>query len=142
QSVGVRDEIKFNIPGAGLHTIKPQSALPTITDAVTIDGYTQPGASANTEANGNNAVLLIELDGSMAGKKVNGLHITAGETKVQGLVIHSFPGSGILLGGSGINVISGNFIGTDPAGQTDKGNLNGIVISPGSSDNTIGGATP
>src|SRR5262245_56776486 len=42
------DTITFNIPGSGVHTIAPTSALPNITEAVTIDGYTQPGASANT----------------------------------------------------------------------------------------------
>src|SRR5262249_52497269 len=60
----VRDTITFNIPGAGVHTIAPQlAALPTITDPVVIDGYTQPGASPNTLAGGDNAVLLIELTG-------------------------------------------------------------------------------
>src|SRR5262245_60633998 len=42
------DIINFNIPSAGVHTITPTTKLPTITEAVTIDGYTQPGASANT----------------------------------------------------------------------------------------------
>src|SRR5260221_4562962 len=44
------DTIVFAIPGAGLHTIAPVSALPAITEAVLIDGYSQPGASANTLA--------------------------------------------------------------------------------------------
>ena len=40
------DNIVFNIPGPGPHTIQSAStfALPTITDPVIIDGYTQPGA--------------------------------------------------------------------------------------------------
>src|SRR5262249_39505577 len=38
------DTIAFNIPGDGVHTIKPASALPAVTDPVTIDGYTQPGS--------------------------------------------------------------------------------------------------
>jgi len=29
-SVGVADTISFNIPGAGVHTIVPLSALPTV----------------------------------------------------------------------------------------------------------------
>src|SRR5262249_51335666 len=57
------DIINFNIPGAGVHTITPTSELPTITETVTIDGYTQPGASANTLTVADDAVLLIELDG-------------------------------------------------------------------------------
>jgi trimeric autotransporter adhesin len=54
------DAITFDIVGAGVHTLTP---LPDITEAVTIDGYTQPGASQNTVEIGNNAVLLIELNG-------------------------------------------------------------------------------
>ncbi|MDQ3546245.1 MAG: CSLREA domain-containing protein [Verrucomicrobiota bacterium] len=57
------DIINFSIFGAGVKTITPTSALPTITEAVTIDGYTQPGAAENTLATGNNAVLLVELNG-------------------------------------------------------------------------------
>src|SRR5947209_1266892 len=51
--------IHFAIPGTGVQTISPTLALPTITDSVVIDGYTQPGASPNTLAIGDNAVLLI-----------------------------------------------------------------------------------
>src|SRR5258706_508114 len=39
---GVPDEIHFNIPGGGVHTIHPSNALPEIFGAVIIDGYTQP----------------------------------------------------------------------------------------------------
>ena len=40
------DVIDFQIPGSGVQTISPPSPLPTIAESVTIDGYTQPGASA------------------------------------------------------------------------------------------------
>src|SRR2546422_8582080 len=56
------DTINFNIPGAGVKTIHLTSNLPFITDQVTIDGYTQGVAVANTLAVGDNAVLLVELD--------------------------------------------------------------------------------
>src|SRR5207245_7441898 len=46
------DTIDFNIPGTGVRTITPATSLPNITDAVIIDGSTQPGASANTLAVG------------------------------------------------------------------------------------------
>src|SRR5262245_24506341 len=63
------DTIRFNIAGAPgtVHTIQPMGALPIITDALTIDGYSQLGAVANTSVNGNNAFLAIELDGTNAG---------------------------------------------------------------------------
>src|SRR3712207_1774109 len=53
------DTISFNIPGSGVQTIAPATALPIITDPVVIDGYTQPGAQENTLQQGSNAVLLI-----------------------------------------------------------------------------------
>ena len=62
---GTSDTINFNIPGTGVRTITPATVLPQITKAVVIDGYTQPGASQNTLANGDNAVLLIELAGHL-----------------------------------------------------------------------------
>src|SRR4051812_44978134 len=55
--------IGFNIPGPGVHTIRPDTWLPIIFGDLTIDGYTQPGSSPNTLAVGDNAVLLIEIDG-------------------------------------------------------------------------------
>ena len=86
------DTIKFNIAGAGVHTIAPTIALPTITDPVTIDGYTQPGSAANTQTiDGDDAVLLIELNGANAGA-ANGFTITAGSSTVRGLVINGFTG--------------------------------------------------
>ena len=42
------DTIAFNIVGSGVHTIAPASACRRSRDPVTIDGYTQPGSSANT----------------------------------------------------------------------------------------------
>src|SRR5262249_2061830 len=108
---GVPDRIEFNIPGAGVHTISPASALPAITDAVTIDGYTQPGASPNTLNVGDNAVLLIELNGANVS---SGLIITGGGSTIRGLVINRFGSQGddgVVLLKSDSNVIAGNFIG-------------------------------
>ena len=73
------------------------TGLPPITEAVTIDGYTQLGSSANTLAVGSNAVLLIELDGTATNAGVNGLAVSAATT-VRGLVINRFAGYGILVG--------------------------------------------
>jgi hypothetical protein len=52
------DTIAFNIPGMVVHTITPVTQLPSITSPVTLDGYTQPGSSANTLANGAKHVDL------------------------------------------------------------------------------------
>jgi hypothetical protein len=90
------DTISFNIGGgAGPHTITLLSPLPQIVEAVTIDGYSQPGSSMNTLPGGSDAVLLIELDGSSAGGGAEGLRIAASSCVVQGLVINRFDGHGI-----------------------------------------------
>ena len=106
--------IKFNITG-GSQTIQPGSALPTITQPVFIDGYSQPGASAGT--------VLIELDGTNAGLGVDGLTLTGNGSYVRGLAVNSFKGNGVVLqGSSGGQVLAGNRIGTGSGGNTDEGN--------------------
>ena len=142
------DTINFNIAGIGFHTISPGAALPTITDPVIIDGYSQPGSLVNTQTIGDNAVPLIELEGRSAGE-ANGFTITAGGSTVRGLVINRFIGSSgsagnaIALNGGGGNVIEGNFIGTDILGMLDLGNEdNAINMELGSNDNLIGGTAP
>ena len=148
------DTIAFSIPTSdpGYMTstplwwrIQPTSTLPTITDPVTIDGYTQPGASPNTNGPGlgSNAVLKIELDGTNAGAGPNavGLGITAGNSVVRGLVINRFTGPGILLYIGGGNSIEGNFIGTDVVGASDIGNSGAGLAITDSSDNVVGGTS-
>src|SRR5687768_15390159 len=76
QRAAATHTIVFNIPGPGPHTIAPRSPLPEITRPLTIDGYTETGASPNTLADGNNAVLKIQLDGSLAGAGTHGLVLT------------------------------------------------------------------
>jgi hypothetical protein len=144
-NIGGPDLITFNINGPGVQTISPGSVLPPITDPVTIDGYTQPGASPNTQASGSNAVLLIQLSGAQVPTPFPaGLAITAGNSTVQGLIINHFTqsGDGIFLGTNGGNTIVGNWIGTDATGNTAAGNFNGVEANNGSSNNTIGGTTP
>jgi hypothetical protein len=60
------DYVRFNIPGAGPHTIvTPLGGYPLITNnGVTIDGYSQPGSVPNSNPilGGNNAQLRIIID--------------------------------------------------------------------------------
>ena len=80
------DTISFNIPGSDpdcdpathVCTITPVTQLPLITSPVTVDGYTQPGSSANTVPNGDNAVLQIEISGVILGNNSSGLVLVAG----------------------------------------------------------------
>lgn len=149
-SAGVLDTIIFSIPGAGLHTIAPGSALPSITDPVIIDGYTQPGSSPNTNGSGvgDNAVLLIQLNGANAGT-VDGLTISAGNSSVRGLVINGFPrfsqgggGRGIVVQTAGGNIIQGNFIGTNAPGTAAAGNGESGIFIFNVPNNSIGGTNP
>ena len=137
------DVINFNILGGGVRTISPTSALPAITEPITINGYTQPGASANTLAVGSDAILLIELDGTNAGASTSGLTITAGNSTFRGLVINRFAFLGIDLQTNGGNTIAGNFIGTNASGTAGfpiPNNNVGVYVK--SANNIIGGVLP
>jgi CSLREA domain-containing protein len=138
------ENVFFNIAGDGVHTISPASELPTITDTVTLDGYTQPGSSPNTLAKGTNAVLNIHLNGTNAGELGGGLAIDAPDSVVKGLVINRFGSFGVraLDGGSG-STIEGSFIGTNPSGTLDRGNhIGGVSLFFESANITVGGNTP
>ena len=138
------DSILFNIPGSGVQTITVLSELPTITDSVDINGYSQPGSSPNTLAVGNDATLLIEVDGN--GGAYHGLIVTAGATMISGLVINHFGNDGfaaiaIVLVNGGDNSVIGNFIGTDASGTSDaENNRGGGIFMENSARNVIGGS--
>ncbi len=79
--------IEFGFFAAGPHVINLLSALPTISDPLTIDGYSQSGASANTLLVGNDAVLNVVLEGSfLDGSGEFGLSIEASNSVVRGVV--------------------------------------------------------
>jgi len=139
------DDISFNIPGAGVHTIKPLSPLPVITGTVNVDGYTQPGAFANTVSVGvgssNNAILVVELDGSAAGAGANGLEITGNTANVSGLVINRFGGHGILYSGGNEGTVAGCYVGTNAAGMAALANGGHGVAIVNSGSHLVGGPT-
>jgi hypothetical protein len=154
----------FDAP-TGVATIAPLSSLPSITNAVLINGYTQGynpdgtptplAASPNTllgpcalgstdstlhpENYGDNAVLKVDLDGISAGATI-GLSLLGGNSTVEGLVISRFAEVGIHTVGTGY-VIQGNFLGTDVTGTKAQGN-GGADIDLISSQVTIGGTAP
>ena len=137
------DTIAFNIAGAGVHTIAVLTPLPTITEAVTIDGYTQPGSSVNTNPTtlGTNAILQIGVD--MSSQTGNGLTVAAPST-IRGLVINPTRDIGIFLNtGSNGSTIAGNFMGTNAAGTAAaRANSLAVAVLIFSSNNVIGGTTP
>ena len=110
------DNIVFNIAPAGAKTIAPASALPVVSEALIIDGTTQPGF-ANCASG-----PIVGLDGCGAGAGANGVEISAGSSIVRGLVINSFQGNGILLETGGANSVECNYVGAQPDGTTAAGN--------------------
>ncbi len=139
------DAIAFNIVGSGVQTITLAAALPNFTDAVTIDGYTQPGASPNTNPpdQGSNAVIRIEINAQSSAPSNTGLWILASPVVVRGLAINRAPGSGIMVstGGSGA-VIAGNFIGTDASGLVVPGFQSKGVYFEFANNLVLGGTAP
>ncbi len=126
------DTIQFNIAGVGPHTIQPTSALPLITDTVTIDGSTQSGFVSTP---------VIELDGTAAGINTDGLRLQVGSdgSIIRSLAINRFQDEGIDIR-SDNNLVAGNHIGLTPAGTGALGNTGvGILLTDGATNNTIGG---
>lgn len=136
--------IEFNIPGTPPFIIQPPVDLPFINETVTIDGYTQPGAAENTLFQGNNAIILIVLNGSnyTVGDGIstgNGLVLSplantmVDNSVIRGLAINGWLGSGILLDATNADInnvqIIGNYIGTDYTGTTEVANRTGIGLS-------------
>nr|HRK57869.1 hypothetical protein [Burkholderiaceae bacterium] len=93
--------INFNISGCGgVCTITPTSALPTITRAVTIDGWSQPGWTS---------APLIELNGTSAGGGSHGLYLNTSGNTIRGLAINRFGQNGIYIHtNANNNTVQGN----------------------------------
>ncbi|HEY7759918.1 MAG TPA: DUF2341 domain-containing protein, partial [Burkholderiales bacterium] len=128
------DTIDFNITGAGPHIINLTSTLPTINEAVILDGSTNPDFAGTP---------VIELRG--AGTVANAFTVAAGGagSTIRGFVLSGFSNYTIHLDG-GNNLIAGNYIGTNAAGSTIAATPNvegGIRIEGTSNNNTIGGSS-
>jgi len=136
------DVIVFSIAGPPPYVITPAfPGLTPITDAVTINGYTQPGT---TQGPIGTRVILVSINGALAGNS-SGLTINANDVTIAGLNINSFIGNGINVPNGASNLfIWGNFIGTDLTGFNDAGNgrsgialVNATESGPGGSSNVI-----
>ena len=124
------DQIVFNISGAGVHTITPLTALPTLTNPIVIDGLTQTGATCSAP--------LIEINGTNAGANSDGLHVSDSGS-IRGLIINRFNGDGIEFDTVGNNIVKCNWIGVDNTGLNSAGNgLQGLYFFK-VGNNVIGG---
>lgn len=159
-TLGGAHTIHFNIAtgGPGIAAlIAPTTPLPAVRTPITIDGYTQPGSSANTASVGNNAVINVRIDGKNVSESASGLGFFPGSSNsaLRGVAVTGFKEHGVLLLGhpgpasdSPKNVtIAGNFIGTDGSGAGDDTNgllangMSGIRIANYAHENIVGGAT-
>lgn len=160
-SPAVAKLIKFDIRGAGNVPVCPavialSSALPAVAAPMSIDGYTQPFSTANTDANAFNANLCVIVKPA-SGVLPVGFHIPAAapdtvSLTLRGLGLGGFSQPALILGGQG-HLIAGNQFGGSANGVTLPGaalnavaigvNATGSLIVGGSSladRNVIGGA--
>ncbi len=96
------DTIRFSIDGAGPHTILLASALPVITDAVTIDG--------TSDVDYAGAPVAI-VNGSLTAGGATGIELQSSNNAILGLEIREFGGAGIrVVSGSTGNTIADNVV--------------------------------
>jgi CSLREA domain-containing protein len=128
--------IHFAIPplsGTSEIVIAPTSQLPDITRRVTIDGYTQPGATPNTDPTASNAAIRIRIDGQGAPASARGLRPCAAGSVIRGLSITRF-NTGIEACPTSPSLIAGNFIGLAANGATAATNSGGLALNSGPLD--------
>ena len=129
-----RDTIKFDIPGGGAHTITLVGDLPVLSYPVTIRGYSQPGAVQATDT--DPAQPTIEIDASQVGR---GLEISSDGVEVRGLAIHSAQDANIFIEGGDENILAGNHLGTNLAGDAVVPAPTRYNVNVYGSDNLVGG---
>jgi hypothetical protein len=122
------DEISFNdaFSGSQAQTITLSSPLPSLNEAVVLDG---------TSNCGSQSINKVRVDGS--NNLSRAINLPSGGSVVRGLVVTRF-NNGMQLSQSAGNVIEGNFIGVDAGGNNARGNGRGVMVS-NAANNTIGG---
>lgn len=135
------DVINFNIetfittltapPSGAIFVIDVTSALPAITEAVVIDGSSQPGFVP-----GGPPVIVVR---GQSGTPFDGLIVRGPGSTVRDLSLVGFEDAIRVEEASSVTV-SGSLIGLVPAG-TAAPNVNGVVLAAGASGNTVTGNT-
>ncbi len=114
--------------------INAASALPSVTQALIIDGWTQAGYTTTP---------IIELTGNNAGTTRDGLTLASGSagSTIRGFIINRFTGDGIEVNTSNSSVIEGNWIGLNTAGTAASANALRGINALNSTGLTIGGTS-
>jgi CSLREA domain-containing protein len=138
--------IRFAIPGSGVKRIAVGTRLPLIDNGsagITIDGFTQPGSSPNTDPLIDNGVRLIEITGT-GPNGIDGLIMLGSNNVLRGVSVHGFKRAIRMTGKNAqFNIVEGNLIGLTPDGSFDAGYTQVIGspcidINSGASRNHIG----
>ena len=136
------DSIVFEIPGSGVRTITQSVAL-SPTESVIIDGFTQPGASPNTNTpaqGGLNGALRIEL---VATSNAN-VSATLGVGQVltlRGLVLRDASSAAVFVNGGRLD-LEGCYVGTSADGLAAAATTPVGVGLAGVAALRIGGTAP
>jgi len=144
------DTIDFNIPGSGtgIRTIQLGSPLPQVEDetgGTTINGYSQPGSSPNTDALMSNAAIRVEIVGRTSSPYFNGIEFGSSDNVLRGLAFARFQRSVSVSGArADRNVIAGNFIGIYANGNEWRSHSgsnggHGVAVRYYAKDTRIGG---
>ena len=119
--------------------------LPALTDPVTIDGYTQPGAVPNTATLGTNAAIRVTLASASDLPLASALTATStsGGVTIRGLAFDRFADNDIVIQAPG-TVLEGNFLGTTADGLNPSGEPAevGVLVGPLGTGSRIGGDDP
>jgi CSLREA domain-containing protein len=120
---------------------------------VIINGYTQPGASANTLAIGDNAVVRIKIIGDsisfspvirLCSATGCGLPGDSSGSTVRGLCLAGLTNTHetLIFVGSNNDVVTGNFLGVDTDGTTVVSDGDPVDVRNGMNGSVIGGTSP
>jgi hypothetical protein len=151
-----QDTIEFAIPqsdpgfvSATSHwqiSVPDPGLLPGITQPLLIDGYSQAGATRNSntpDQGGLNGTLKIEIRGANPLGNANfGLQLDSAQTSViRGLVINNFRDGQVFVRGESEHRIEGCYLGTDVTGNVAQVLGNGVFLA-GNGPYVIGGILP
>lgn len=131
--------IKFNIAGACPRIITLSTPLPDIAYDTTIDGFSQPGAKANTQYGDYDGQICLIVRAANAtvshALRVNG----SGRLTLKGIEFEGFATAAVRLSAGNGNVMTGNGFAAMPGSAA---NAAGVRIDGTANHSLIGGFSP